>query len=141
MKFNPFEKYLTKEDKLQREVCRYVLMNYNTRIIPMNTEGRKSKFEQFKFKQTGGFKGILDLFLPIASDGYYGLFIELKAEGTAVFKKDGEIRASKNDHLLIQLNQINEHKKNGYFATFCVGFDQCKDVIDNYLKGTIKNKL
>jgi len=129
---NPFEKYLTKEDRLQRAVCQYVLTKYKTRVIPMNTEGNKSAFEQFKFKQTGGFRGILDLFIPISRGGYHGLFIELKAEGVTVFKKNGDVRASANDRLKIQNEQRLKHLLDGYSALFAIGFDESKRVIDWY---------
>ena len=63
---------------------------------------------------------------------FSGLFIELKVE--TPFKKNGEIKASTNDHLKNQLESIEKLKAKGYFCCFSWGFDMTKDIIDNYLK-------
>lgn len=94
-----------------------------------------------------------DLFIaaPMYKDevaDFYGLFIELKKEGTKlvrekdakqVLKGDhGEIR-KKGDwwdrHIEEQAEVIQYLKLNGYCATFAVGFEAAKEVIDKYLDG------
>lgn len=130
---NPYNKYLGKEDHLQRQVIDYLNYQYNVKPIPCNTEGNKSNFERFKFNYMGGYKGILDLFIPIAKGGFNGLFIELKADGVKIYKKDGSSFAGKKgEHIEFQQQEINRHLSNGYLAGFCVGFEECKIVIDNY---------
>jgi len=135
MRVNPYERYLTKEDKLQRAVVKYCVTKYNIRPIPCNTESRKTPYEQFKFKQTGGYRGILDLFIPSPSGTFNGLFIELKIEGTKLTKKDGSMFAgAKGIHINNQVSEMNRLKQLGYYATFGIGYDHCTSIIDAYLK-------
>lgn len=137
---NPYEKYLSKEDKLQRAVIRYCVTKYSLRPIPCNTESKKTRYEQFKFKQTGGYRGILDLFIPYPSNGYSGLFIELKIEGTKLFKKDGQpFAGAKGVHISNQCNEIKRLRELGYYANFGIGFDHTKAMIDAYFLGKINH--
>jgi len=132
MRKNPFEKYLSKEDLLQRKVVTYVKLQYGVTCIPLNTESKKSRFEQYKFKEMGGIKGQPDLFIPVPNSQYSGMFIELKADGVTVFKKDGSLRAG--EHLQNQNNYHEMLKKHGYWAGFCIGIDQTLDEIDKYFQ-------
>ena len=65
---------------------------------------------------------------------YYGLFLEIKKEGTKVYKKDGDLRS--DTHLAQQEEILHQLKQKGYFAEFIVGFDQAKAVIDYYLSAS-----
>jgi len=129
---NPFYKYLSKEDHVQHDVIMYVQTKYKIQPIPLNTESNKSAFERFKCKYLGLHRGIPDLFIPVSNKKYSGLFIELKADGVTVFKKNGGLR--KNEHLEIQNEYHEALIKKGYYAGFCVGFDSAKKVIDVYLR-------
>ena len=133
MKRNPFEKYLGKEDLLQRAVIEYCELQYNVTPICMGTEGKKSPFEQFKFKWMGGRKGVSDLFFPVSNLQFSGMFIELKREGAKIFKKDGTLYASNKDHHQRQLDFIDEMNEANYFSHLCIGFDETKKVIDYYM--------
>lgn len=73
-----------------------------------------------------------DLLILEPRNGYSGLFIELKVE--TPFKKNGEIKASTNDHLKNQMDSIEKLKAKNYFCCFSWGFDMTKEIIDNYLK-------
>tara|TARA_R100000951_G_scaffold96657_1_gene85994 strand:+ start:101 stop:520 length:420 start_codon:yes stop_codon:yes gene_type:complete len=138
MKRNPFEKYLGKEDILQRQVIEYLELKYKVTPICMGTESRKTPFEQFKFKWMGGRKGVSDLFIPKPSGMFSGLFIELKREGAKIFKKNGDLYASNKDHHQRQLDFINDMSLNGYMSAMCIGFDSTKSVIDSYFSAMIK---
>lgn len=65
---------------------------------------------------------------------YSGLFIEIKKEGVKVYKKDGNIRA--DDHLKAQEKMLHKLSKRGYFTSFASGFDECKQLVDEYLWST-----
>lgn len=121
---------LGKEDYLQQAVVSYVKMQHGIDCIPCNTESKRSPFEQMKFKTLGGRAGMLDLFVPAPSLGYHGLFMELKAEGVTVFNIDGSVR--KNETVQKQNKEINRLMKLGYYATFAIGWDECKKIIDDY---------
>ncbi|MBQ6396213.1 hypothetical protein IJH89_01345 [Candidatus Saccharibacteria bacterium] len=59
-----------------------------------------------------------------------GLFIELKAEGIKLKKKNGEWV---KEHFAEQAAVLEELRKAGYKAEFAVGFAEAKKLIDEYL--------
>lgn len=123
------------EYDLQVAVCRYLSYQYpdvlftsdtiaNLKLTPIQA-GRNKKIQKNGFSTP-------DLLILEPRNGFSGLFIELKLE--TPFKKNGEIKASKNNHLENQLNAISTLKAKGYFCCFSWGFDMTKEIIDNYLK-------
>jgi hypothetical protein len=62
---------------------------------------------------------------------FLGLFIEVKAEGTKLYKKDGVTYIT--DHIKEQRKILTELNSLGYMAYFGIGFDHCKVLIDEYL--------
>lgn len=73
-----------------------------------------------------------DLFIAKPNKEFAGLFIELKAEGQKLYKKDGYTFVS--EHLEGQAMALHYLLKAGYDAYFAIGFDQAKSIIDNYMK-------
>ena len=67
-----------------------------------------------------------DLFRP-----KHGLFIELKKAGTRIYKKDGTLVA--DQHIREQFDMLEQLRRKGYVAEFACGFDEAKEIIDNYL--------
>jgi len=129
---NYFIKLLGPEDHVQNAVCRYVWAVYRVKVIPMNHEMPAGKFQRFKWKYLGGFRGISDTCIPYPSSGHHGLFIELKADTVTVFKKNGDLR--KSDHLKSQSDFLKTLQKQGYAAHFASGFDEAKEIIDRYFR-------
>lgn len=123
------------EFELQSAICRYLSYQYSEVLFLSDTiaslkltpaqANRNKKIQKFGFSCP-------DLLILEPRNGYNGLFIELKVE--TPFKKNGEIKASKDDHLKNQLEAINKLNEKGYMAVFSWGFDMTKDIIDNYLK-------
>lgn len=80
-----------------------------------------------------------DLFIPVGKLRYgpdyepstSGMFLELKREGTPLYKKDGSMRA--NPHHQEQAIVLESLRQQGYFAAFAIGFDEAKCLIDEYL--------
>lgn len=64
---------------------------------------------------------------------YAGLFIELKREGTRIFKKDGTLVS--DEHIREQFDMLADLRQRGYAAEFAIGFDGAKKLIDDYMKG------
>jgi hypothetical protein len=62
---------------------------------------------------------------------FHGLFLELKVEGTRIFNSKGFPATS---HIQEQLELITKLQIRGYKASFAVGFDEAKSIIDEYLK-------
>jgi hypothetical protein len=75
-----------------------------------------------KHKNAGAKKGIPDLFLPVPSGGFHGMYIEMKKE------KGGTISSE-------QKVWISLLKQQGYEAIVCRGADEAKQAIENYLYG------
>jgi len=136
-KRNPFDKYVGKEDWLQKSVWEYVLMQYKIKVIPLNTEGRKSAFERYKFKILGGHSAIPDTFIPVPRGKYCGLFIELKIH--PVYKEDGSFYVRGKDHHKEQAEYLSMLNDFGYMAGFAIGFDEAKSMIDHYFKLGTRN--
>lgn len=82
-------------------------------------------------------RGIPDLHIAKRSHVLYGdysaLYIELKGEGVELYKKDGTLR--KDEHIAEQAEVLEQLRQEGAKAEFCVGFDQAKKLIDEYLTG------
>lgn len=68
----------------------------------------------------------------------YGLFLELKREGTRLKKRSGEWAS---DHIAEQAGMMLDLRAEGYSADFAVGFDQAVAKIEAYLQGDDVNKL
>ena len=71
-------------------------------------------------RQLGVRKGVPDLFYPVPSGGYHGLFIEMKAAGGRV--------SLDQERWLQCLNTF------GYKAVVCYGWKEAKDAILEYLQ-------
>lgn len=65
---------------------------------------------------------------------YYGLYIELKKEGTRLKKKNGDWAT---EHIAEQAGVLEELRQRGYCAEFAVGFGEAKKIIDEYLGGEL----
>jgi glycerophosphoryl diester phosphodiesterase len=123
------------EYDLQVAICRYLSYEFPSVLFLSDTiaslkltstqAGRNKKIQKFGFSTP-------DLLILEPRNGFSGLFIELKIE--TPFKKNGEIKASKDDHLKNQLESIEKLKAKGYFCCFSWNFDMTKEIMDNYLK-------
>lgn len=74
-----FRDHLGPEDLLQEACLRWCDRKLpGIPVIHVPNEGKRSDFEQFKFKVLGGNPGVSDLFLPHSSGTQKGIWIELK---------------------------------------------------------------
>jgi hypothetical protein len=91
-----------------------------------------------KQKALNPYKGYPDIFILAPAKNYSGLFIkhysglfiEIKKEGEKIFKKDG--KTYKSEHLESQAEYIDYLNENGFYATFGIGFDEIRKIIDDY---------
>lgn len=123
------------ESELQVQVAQYIRLQY-PKVLFHSDYGsgiKLTKGQAIKQKrQNGGLRGWPDMFIAEPRNGMHGLFIELKKSGTRLKKKDGSWASS---HLEEQNVMLNELGKRGYAAYFAVGYDEAKDIIDDYLGG------
>jgi len=122
---NPYDKYLGKEDVLQRGVIAYVKAQYpEAFVVHIPNEGRRSMFERYKFKTLGGVSGMPDLMFFNPNKYRNGLAIELKA---------GTNRPTKN-----QLECLKKLQENDWEAFWSADFDYIKKRIDQYFNDVDK---
>lgn len=122
------------EYELQKSIARYLSYQYPDVDFMSDTIASikltKTQAGRNKLIQKNGFK-CPDLLILEPRKGHCGLFIELKIE--TPFKKDGSIKASQKDHLLLQNECLKKLSNKGYYAVFSWGFDMTKQIIDEYL--------
>lgn len=125
-----------RESDLQVMVADYIRLRYPGALFHSDfgsgiklTMGQAIKQK----RQNGGRRAWPDMFIawPMRDKGYYGLFIELKKEGTRLFKKDG---TPASDHVKEQAELLTKLEGLGYMARFACGFDEAKQLIDDYLE-------
>lgn len=124
-----------KESDLQVQVADYLRLRYPNVLFHSDfgsgiklTQGQAMKQK----RQNGGRRGWPDILIAEPMNGLHGLMIELKKAGTRLKKKDGTWASS---HLEEQNEVLNQLQKKGYAAYFAVGFEEAKDIIDDYLGG------
>lgn len=130
------------EEKLHIEICSYLKQAFPDVIFFSEPSGlRLSSWHQRKLlKKIRSVGKLPDIFIAFPVEGFdqkgrplkfHGFFLELKAEGTTIFKKDGEVVA--DQHIRDQRDTLIRLFKLGYAASFGIGFDQCKKIIDDYM--------
>ena len=133
-----------REIDLQQQVADYIRLRYPSVIFHSDfgsgiklTMGQAIKQKRLN----GGRRSWPDMFLAEPdigkTDGFkkiwFGLFIELKREGTRIFKKDGKLVA--DEHIREQFDMLHDLRQRGYAAEFACGFDDARKLIDDYMKG------
>jgi hypothetical protein len=118
MKSNPFDKYLTEEDRLHIGLLDYIRLQYPKALVHHSAnEGKRSPFERYKIKKLGLKKGFPDLIII-----YNGrnLALELKTE-----------KGKPSEDQEAWINGLQAHGWTGYIA---YGFDEAKQAIDKFFK-------
>lgn len=144
---------IKKEEEIHLRVCDYLRKNYPDVLFRTDfSSGMKmSPGQAAKHKKFQKSRAWPDLFIAKSTmkieynhyageqflNGYTGLFIELKAEGTKLYKKNGEMVANK--HYQEQAEMLERLHSSGYKAEFAVGYDQAIQIITEYL-GEPKHK-
>lgn len=85
-----------------------------------------------KHKKLHPTRGYPDLFIAESSSKDHGLYLEIKTESNSPYKKDGTLK--KDKHLEEQARMLERLRARGYKAEFGVGIEECKKIIDEYLR-------
>jgi hypothetical protein len=123
---------------LYKQVSTYLKYQYPKVLYRFDMAGLNLSIAQAgmnKAIQCG--KGYPDLVILEKRGTHGALFIEIKPEGTKLFKFSGELATP---HIQEQSDYLLELEKRGYAIAFGIGFDQCKKIIDNYLKPYAKDQ-
>ena len=120
------------ESKIHIAICDYLRLQYPSVIFTSEAGGIYTTMNQARLiKRTRSCTGIPDLLIFEPRGEYCGLFLEIKANGTTIYKKNGEF--VKNDHLNNQREVLQKLMNKGYSCFFVIGFDNAKHIIDNYM--------
>lgn len=92
-------------------------------IYAIANGGKRNPREAAKLKREGVKSGVPDLHLPIALNGYNGLYIEMK---------HGKNKTSSNQDIWIK--RLNE---NGYLTLVAYEFEGAKEIIEKYYGGKL----
>ena len=141
------------EEIMHLKVCDYLRKNYPNVIFRTDFSSgmRMTPAQAAKHKKFQKSRAWPDLF--IAESGFVkfkegplivnlrknGMFLELKAEGTQLYKKDGTLR--KNKHVEEQAEMLEKLNKAGYCAMFAVGYKDAICKIEQYLGKPIKKEV
>lgn len=109
--------------RMYKMPCGEMLAEY---LYAIPNGGRRNAKEGARMKAQGVKAGVSDLHLPIASRGFHGLWIELKAPATATSKAGKPTQA--------QLDWIEKMTKKGHMAVICYGWQPAAETIKNYLQ-------
>lgn len=139
------------EAELQTQVADYLRLQYPDVLFHSDfgsgvklTPGQAARQK----RQNGGRRAWPDMFIAeptvdgerfvesdqdgLMGENYFGLFLELKKEGTRLKKKNGDWATK---HIAEQAKVLEDLRERGYCTGFIVGFDEAKKVIDEYLGG------
>ena len=121
-----------KEEAVHIAICDYIRVKYPYAIFTSESSGIRVFWKQAKaLKRMRSSAGLPDIMIFEPRKSYYGLFLEVKREEFAVYKKDGGLVS--NAHIQEQENILHRLKQRGYMAEFVRGFDDAKALIDYYL--------
>lgn len=125
------------EYTLCKQIAAYLRIKYPTVVFHFDLAGLNlSRAQAGMTKAIQGGKGWPDLFIAkprISTDPdcyYAGLFIELKAEGTRLYKRDNTYATP---HLQEQGEMMSKLFRAGYYCKFAVGYNEAVRIIDKYL--------
>jgi hypothetical protein len=91
--------------------------------------GHRNMLVAKKMKAEGVKPGVPDIFLPVARQGFHGLFVEMKVQ-SAKPKNGGKGGLSD-----VQCEWIGELRKQGFKVAVCYGRDEAITEVVNYLNG------
>lgn len=122
------------EYQLSWQIAYYLRAQYPNVVFRYDMAGLSlSKAQAGKNKAIQKLRGFPDLTIFEPRGIYHSQFIELKVEGTVLFKRDGVTPI--DDHIAEQIECLRILIAKGFHAGFGIGFDSCKHIIDNYLTG------
>jgi hypothetical protein len=120
------------EQDIHIAICQYIKLQYPNVIFTSESSGlRVSMYQAKLLKKMRSGAGLPDIMIFEPRKSYYGLFLEVKRDNFAVYKKDGGIVS--NAHIQEQEEVIHRLSQRGYLATFVRGFEDAKAILDYYL--------
>ena len=82
-------------------------------------------------KRMNPFDGFPDLLILEPRREYHGLLLEIKRDDEKLLNKKGKYKTPHLEQQSIILHKLSAKK---YYTSFGIGFDNCKEIIEKYLK-------
>ena len=123
------------ERKIHKRLASYLKNAYpNVRFVSTLDGERFSMPQAEAVRALMWGRGVPDMLIFRHNGPYVGLAIEIKLN--SVYKQDGRLR--KGQHLSEQADWLDYLEKEGWRAVFGCGYEQCVDIVDEYLKYIIR---
>ena len=121
------------EHDIYLQIAQYLRLRYPNVIYryDLAADLKLSIGQAKKHKALQHYRGYPDLFIAEPRGKYHGLFIEIKKDGTRIFTNKGPLVA--DAHIREQFDMLADLRQRGYQAQFAIGFDNAKQLIDEYL--------
>lgn len=121
------------EHQLYEQIARYLQLQYPEVLYRFDIAAdlKLTMGQAAKHKRLHPQRGYPDLFIAQPVGKSSGLYLEIKRDGQSPLKKDGTLKAG--EHIKEQHDMLVRLEQKGYKAMFAVGFDQAKQIIDDYL--------
>lgn len=122
-----------KEESLQIQICNYLRSQYPDVLWTCDlSSGLKLTIGQaVKAQKMRERRGYPDMMIHCPKGKYHGLVIELKKADVKLVKKDGI--TLKDDHIKEQHAILKRFANTGYKASFGIGFNATRSIIDQYM--------
>ena len=89
---------------------------------------KKGAMRGLQSKMAGVKAGVLDLFLPVARQGFHGLFVEMKVRKLKPKRKGGKGGCSDG-----QIDFMIQVRADGFAACVCYGWEEAAQALMQYL--------
>jgi len=120
------------EESVHLAIAKYIKLQYPNVIFFSEPSGLRVTIGLRKLlKGLRSESKLPDLFIAEPRNQFAGLFIEIKASVDTLYTKDGRIKNI--EHIKEQLEMLERLQNKGFKAVFGAGFDDCKEIIDEYL--------
>ncbi len=125
------------EALVHRQVTQYLKLQYPKVLFRTDfAAGSKMTIGQaVRHRELQAGRAWPDLFIAEPVGQFHGLFLELKREGVSLPKAGHIYRSKSMIHMQEQQSIIDFLQSRGYVASFAIGFNEAKKIIDQYLKG------
>ncbi len=127
-------KIVQSENSVHFQVGQYLKLQYPSVLFHTDSSGELwTEAQRFRMAKINKGNGWPDLMIAHPVGSRHGLFLELKKNREAMFKADG---VTFKTSLIVTQHKILMHLRGlNYAAYFACGFDEAKQLIDNYLSG------
>lgn len=129
------------ENDLYEALARYVRLSHPDALFHFDLSGMwtpshkaRNLYGRLNARSWPDFQLCAPAMMPGTTNIYYGLFLELKKDGTRLRKRNGEWAS---EHLAEQAMMLSRLHDAGYCAVFAVGLDEAIAAVDSYMAGAL----